>query len=455
MNACGPERRAAPATGREEKKGEGQDMGLTAGQKSDRVVRFMRGLLRPGVAHALAAYGFTQADWDEGWRLLQTSVGEWMARPQPMKRADPTIVQQLDAWENHWFPIAQATLRRRKPAVADQLFLNLAQTSGVGVIITVSTFVRRVRQLETDGPDGQEALALLRARGLTDDVLADAEALLKRFGDLKLNAVVIPEPEAAVARREQAEKALWSWYREWSTIARNAVTDGNLLRGLGFGTTGGDPGAEEEPDAEDTPADQRPGERREPIAHRPPRRRAPSKRPAAARRAPSTTAGGSAASPRSGSRAAAGTFDGSGRVDHSGAARVGVAITQSAHPRSLVTLVDAHETGHHPIDPPDPIDAIELRMAQMGLGRADLQPLIGKRARVSDVLNRRRRLTITMITKLRDKLGIPADVLIGPRRPVQRKSDRSEKRPYSSASDAAGAVRHSGSQLPPFGRLVT
>jgi HTH-type transcriptional regulator / antitoxin HigA len=93
----------------------------------------------------------------------------------------------------------------------------------------------------------------------------------------------------------------------------------------------------------------------------------------------------------------------------------------------LVTLVDAYETNHHSIDPPDPIDAIEFRMAQMGLGRADLEPIIGTRARVSEVLNRRRRLTITMITKLRDKLGIPADVLIGPPRPAQRrKTDRSE-----------------------------
>jgi HTH-type transcriptional regulator/antitoxin HigA len=82
----------------------------------------------------------------------------------------------------------------------------------------------------------------------------------------------------------------------------------------------------------------------------------------------------------------------------------------------LVTLVDAYEAKHHPIDPPDPVDAIQFRMEQMGMGRADLEPIIGTRARVSEVLNRRRRLTITMITKLRDRLGISADVLIGPAR---------------------------------------
>jgi hypothetical protein len=322
-------------------------MALTMGQKSDRVVRFMRGLARPGVANALAAHGFTQADWDEGWRLLQTSVGEWLGRPQPVKPADPMVIQQLDAWENRWFPIAQATLRRRKPAVADELFLNLSQTTGVGVIITVSTFIQRVRRLETDGPDGQEAVALLRARGLTDDVLADADALLKRFRNLKLDAAVVPEPEAVVARREQAEKALWSWYREWSTIARNAVHDGNLLRALGFGTTGGDTGGEDEPGGDDTPPDQRRAQRREKVAHRPPRRRGVSKRPAAARRAPPATAGGSATSPRTHSSASAGTFNGSGRVDHSGAASVGVTITQSG----AFTSGSAHRPPAHHLVP--------------------------------------------------------------------------------------------------------
>ena len=82
----------------------------------------------------------------------------------------------------------------------------------------------------------------------------------------------------------------------------------------------------------------------------------------------------------------------------------------------LVTLVDAYEAKHHPIDPPDPIDAIRFRMEQMGLTRNDLVGVLGSRARVSEVLNRRRPLTIAMIARLRDKLGISADVLIGPQR---------------------------------------
>ena len=79
----------------------------------------------------------------------------------------------------------------------------------------------------------------------------------------------------------------------------------------------------------------------------------------------------------------------------------------------LVTLVDAYEARHHAIDPPDPVEAILFRMHQQGLVRADLEPCIGSRARVSEVLGRKRPLTLRMIRKLRDTLGISADVLVG------------------------------------------
>jgi HTH-type transcriptional regulator / antitoxin HigA len=82
----------------------------------------------------------------------------------------------------------------------------------------------------------------------------------------------------------------------------------------------------------------------------------------------------------------------------------------------LATLIDAYEAKHHPVDPPDPIDAILFRMEQMGLTRADLVPIIGIRARLSEVLNRRRDLSIAMITRIRATLGISADTLIGRQR---------------------------------------
>lgn len=80
----------------------------------------------------------------------------------------------------------------------------------------------------------------------------------------------------------------------------------------------------------------------------------------------------------------------------------------------LATLVEAYEAKHYPIDPPDPIAAIRFRMEQQGLTPQDLEPFIGTRARVSEVLNRRRPLSLSMIRRLAEGLGIPAAVLIRP-----------------------------------------
>jgi HTH-type transcriptional regulator / antitoxin HigA len=82
----------------------------------------------------------------------------------------------------------------------------------------------------------------------------------------------------------------------------------------------------------------------------------------------------------------------------------------------LATLIDAYEDEHHPIDPPDPIEAIKFRMEQQGLTRKDLEAIIGTRTRVAEILNRRRGLSITMIRRLHEKLGISAEVLIRPSR---------------------------------------
>ena len=82
----------------------------------------------------------------------------------------------------------------------------------------------------------------------------------------------------------------------------------------------------------------------------------------------------------------------------------------------LATLIDVYEAKHYPMDPPDPIEAIRFRMEQQGLTRKDLEPMIGPRNRVADVLNRKRSLSIDMIRQLHSRLGISAEVLIQPSR---------------------------------------
>ncbi len=78
----------------------------------------------------------------------------------------------------------------------------------------------------------------------------------------------------------------------------------------------------------------------------------------------------------------------------------------------LATLIDAYEAKHDPMDPPDPVEAIKFRMEQMGMTRKDLEGVIGTRTRIAEVLNRKRGLSIGMIRRLHERLGISAEVLI-------------------------------------------
>ena len=86
----------------------------------------------------------------------------------------------------------------------------------------------------------------------------------------------------------------------------------------------------------------------------------------------------------------------------------------------MVTLVEAYERKHYPLDLPDPVEAIKFRMEQMALAPKDLVPMIGQINRVYEILNRKRPLTLQMIRRLHQKLGIPAESLI--KEPDQRRA---------------------------------
>lgn len=78
----------------------------------------------------------------------------------------------------------------------------------------------------------------------------------------------------------------------------------------------------------------------------------------------------------------------------------------------LSILIDKYESEHFPIDLPDPIEAIKFRMEQMGMKQKDLIEVVGFKSRVSEILNRKRKLTLEMIRKISETLKIPTDVLI-------------------------------------------
>lgn len=209
---------------------------LTPAQKDIRVLKLLIGLRNPRILGPLVARGFRLEDAEEGWRLLR-EVGRFrfdvMAPPKP----DPRLIAQLDHWENTWFPVADATLNRHFPEVHKRVFLNLSQTEGPAVIVSVGALLDRITALEGGGTEDREARQLLVRRGLTDTVLEEARLLLDTIGKTELNTAV-PDLEADRADMVAARGAMWSWYLEWSRIARGVIRDGNLLRELGFKSVG-------------------------------------------------------------------------------------------------------------------------------------------------------------------------------------------------------------------------
>ncbi len=116
---------------------------------------------------------------------------------------------------------------------------------------------------------------------------------------------------------------------------------------------------------------------------------------------------------------------------------------------ALATLVDAYERRASPIPPPDPVEAIEARREQLGWSRKDLEPLLGSRARVSEVLTGRRALTLPMIRRVHAGMGIPADLLITEPRPIAKA--RARVRSKTSASRTRTAAQRN-SVFAPTGR---
>ena len=78
----------------------------------------------------------------------------------------------------------------------------------------------------------------------------------------------------------------------------------------------------------------------------------------------------------------------------------------------LSILIDKYEEKHFPIGMPDPIEAIKFRMEQMGMKQKDLAEVVGLKSRVSEILNKKRKLTLEMIRKISSKLHIPTDILV-------------------------------------------
>jgi hypothetical protein len=210
---------------------------LTLGQKAERVLGLLLGLRNQRVADALTRHGFTNRDLEEGWTLLRQVTRTHLDAPPERAPMDPDTLEALDQWENRWFAIASATLARRTREAHDWLFRNLSQTEGPSVVVSVSTFLERLAELKSKKgaglpADAALAVKLLAERGLTDDVVNAAENMVAELRTVEIAPDLPPQPtEEELAKSEQM---LWSWYLEWSQIARIAIKQRALLRLLGF-----------------------------------------------------------------------------------------------------------------------------------------------------------------------------------------------------------------------------
>ncbi len=101
-------------------------------------------------------------------------------------------------------------------------------------------------------------------------------------------------------------------------------------------------------------------------------------------------------------------------------------------------LIEQYEKEHHPIDDPDPIEAIRFRMDQLGLKQKDLENLIGQKSKVSEVLNHKRPLSLSMIRALNARLGIPVDVLV---REINITSDKRKLKSPRQGKDVSNKAR--------------
>jgi hypothetical protein len=222
---------------------------LTVGQKTRRMLVFLMGLGNREIARALQGYGFDQAIMDEGWTLLRQTAAMQLDGP-PSRQLTREEVERLDGWENRWFPIAGAVLRRHHPEEHTTVFHNLRQTHGNEVVLSVGTLLARLDAL----PGGQASpvRATLARHGLTEQVLEEARGMLG-------GVTQSPPAEPPGAEDDEpvvdpaAEAAMWSYYLQWSAIARSAISDRRLLRRLGFLRK--QRAGEEEAPGDETPVD--------------------------------------------------------------------------------------------------------------------------------------------------------------------------------------------------------
>lgn len=200
-----------------------------------KALRLHQGASAPTIFKSLEPFGFTKEALEEGRKKLG-AVSLLRKKEVIRDSRDPGLNVRIEEFQSLWFPIVRATLNAGFPALSPTFFEGLIQRKGIEAPMSLTTFVARIRELESDtvlfGAEGAKARELLSKRGLTEAVLATAEELLECWGEVREDEVVAPAPADEL---KQAIEAVWDWYVEWATIARAVLSRPRDLRVLGIG----------------------------------------------------------------------------------------------------------------------------------------------------------------------------------------------------------------------------
>ena len=195
---------------------------MRVGQKAHRALDFLVGVSHRRARAALETQGFTAEDLAEGWARLMALSSPGGTILEPVAPA-PDVLGELQAFEGRWVPVCEVVLRLNFPAVHAVVLHKLGRTEGPDVVASITVLLDRL-----------EAIARPEEEGGLGDEGRRARALLARIGRAPDAPTEEELDELDREARALAEQRLWSWYLEWSTLARLAIRDRGLLRSLGF-----------------------------------------------------------------------------------------------------------------------------------------------------------------------------------------------------------------------------
>jgi len=247
-------------------------------QLLQRVSRFLINVASPGRAARALREGYTTDEHKQGWQLWRTAAGEsisldhWLdelhAAATPDGGKSLEILKQIDAFENLWFPRTRAIVRRVVPREHRDTFENVffkdlaQQPLGPGVLLSVGTFLQRVRELSKSKLPGAKAVAsTLAARGLTDELREQILEQIRQMESVqRAPGQSAPDPRArqkAAAERAAALEDLADWYNDWRTTL-TPIFPGLDAIALGFAVSKGGRRSAEEEDEDDGEPDPSP-----------------------------------------------------------------------------------------------------------------------------------------------------------------------------------------------------